>query len=53
MYSYIDSIYKIEKDDCFENFFNEVLKNIKAKKYNSYISQLKFDNNFRNNILKK
>ena len=47
------SVYKIEKDDCFEIFFNEVLKNIKAKKYNSYISQLKFDNNFRNNILKK
>jgi len=46
-------VYNIEKDNCFENFFKEVLKNIKNKRYNAYINQIKFDNNFRNNILKK
>ena len=45
--------YKISKDDCFANFFNEVKKNIKTKKYFFYEDRIKFDNYFRNKILKK
>ena len=44
---------KIKKDDCFANYFNEVSKKIKEKKYDFYSNQIKFDNYFRNTILKK
>ena len=44
--------FKIKKDDCFGNFFDEVILNIKKKRFNFYIDRIKFDNNFRNKILK-
>ncbi len=47
------TIHKIKKDNCFGNFFDEVLQNIKKKNFNYYIDNIKFDNNFRNKILKK
>ena len=44
--------YNIKKDDCFSNFFIEVCKRIEKKDYHFFINQMKFDNNFRNKILK-
>lgn len=46
------TIFTIKKDNCFANFFNEVLKNIKNKKFKFYLKNIKFDNDFRNKILK-
>jgi dTDP-3,4-didehydro-2,6-dideoxy-alpha-D-glucose 3-reductase len=46
-------IKKINKDDCFANFFNEVLIKIKKNEYNFYINQIRCDNYFRNKILKE
>ena len=46
-------IHKIKKDDCFANFFDEVIKNIKENNNEFYIHRIKFDNNFRNKVLKK
>ena len=46
------SLLKVKKDDCFANFFDEVIKNIKKKNIKFYIERIKFDSNFRNNILK-
>ena len=45
--------YKMNRDDCFANFFNEVKRKIKTKRYFYYEDRIKFDNNFRNRILKK
>lgn len=45
--------FKIKKDDCFANFFNEVVKNIKNNNNDFYIPRIIFDNNFRNIVLKK
>ena len=45
--------HKIKKDDCFANFFNEVVKNIKNNNNDFYIPRIIFDNNFRNIVLKK
>tara|TARA_B110000967_G_C18793871_1_gene514748 strand:+ start:304 stop:1224 length:921 start_codon:yes stop_codon:yes gene_type:complete len=44
--------YKIKKDDCFAKFFNEVLIKIKKKDYHFFINQMRFDNDFRNKVLK-
>ena len=46
-------IHKIKKDDCFANFFDEVIKNIKENNNEFYIHRIKFDNSFRNKVLKK
>ena len=46
-------IHKIKKDDCFANFFDEVIKNIKENNNKFYIHRIKFDNHFRNKVLKK
>ena len=45
--------HKIKKDDCFANFFDEVVKNIKKNNNKFYIERIRLDNNFRNKILKK
>ena len=45
--------HKLKKDDCFENFFNEVCEKIKKKDYHFYEDQVKYDNFFRNKILTK
>ena len=45
--------YNINKDDCFGNFFTDVCKRIKKRDYYFFINQMKFDNNFRNKILKE
>ncbi len=46
------STIKIKKDDCFANFFSDVTTKIKNKDYYFFIDQMKFDNFFRNKILK-
>jgi dTDP-3,4-didehydro-2,6-dideoxy-alpha-D-glucose 3-reductase len=43
---------KIKKDDCFKKYFNEVITKIKKKDYDFFIDQMRFDNNFRNKVLK-
>lgn len=45
--------YKIKKDDCFANFFNEIIIKIKKKDYYFFINQIKFDNHFRNKVIKE
>ena len=45
--------YNIKKDDCFGNFLKEVFYRIKKKDYYFFINQIRFDNNFRNKILKE
>ncbi len=49
----ISKKHKLKKDDCFENFFNEVCEKILKKDYYFYEDQIKYDNFFRNTILKK
>ena len=46
-------ITKLKKDNCFRNFFREVLKVIKDKKYNFYHNRMKHDVIFRTNLNKK
>jgi len=42
-----------KKDNCFKNFFTEVLKNIKEKRFDFYYERMKHDVIFRNNLNKK
>ena len=44
---------KLKKDNCFRNFFREVLKVIKEKRYNFYHNRMKHDAIFRTNLNKK
>ncbi len=44
---------KFKKDNCFKNFFTEVLKIIKNKKYNYYYKRMNEDLIFRSNFIKK
>ena len=44
---------KFKKDNCFKNFFTEVLKNIKKKRFDFYYERMKHDVIFRNNLNKK
>ena len=44
---------KFKKDNCFKNFFTEVLKNIKEKRFDFYYERMKHDVIFRNNLNKK
>ncbi len=46
-------ITKLKKDNCFRNFFKEVLKVIKDKKYDFYHNRMKHDAVFRTNLNKK
>lgn len=43
---------KIKKDNCFENYLSEVIKNIKNKQYTFYFDQMIKDENFRFKLLK-
>ena len=44
---------KLKKDNCFRNFFTEVLKKIKANRYSFYYKRMRHDINFRANLNKK
>ena len=44
---------RLKKDNCFRNFFNEVLKILKDKKYYFYYDRMSDDINFRSNLIKK
>ncbi len=44
---------RLKKDNCFRNFFNEVLKILKDKKYNFYYDRMSDDITFRSNLIKK
>ena len=43
-------VIKFKKDNCFKNFFLEVLKVIKERKYNYYYKRMLHDVNFRTNL---
>ena len=43
-------VIKFKKDNCFKNFFLEVLKVIKERKYNYYYKRMLHDVNFRINL---
>ena len=42
----------VKKDNCFENYLSEVIKNIKNKQYTFYFDQMIKDENFRFKLLK-
>ncbi len=44
---------KFKKDNCFRNFFTEVLKIMKENKYSYYHKRMRHDVIFRNNLSKK
>ncbi len=44
------NIEKVKKDDAFNNFFREVIKNLKNKKFNSYYNKILFDAQFRDKL---
>ncbi len=44
---------KLKKDNCFRNFFAEVLKTLKEKKYSFYYKRMLKDVIFRSNLIKK
>ena len=46
-------IIKFRKDNCFRNFFTEVLKIINERKYDFYYKRMIHDVNFRTNLNKK
>ena len=46
-------IIKFKKDNCFKNFFTEVLKSINEKKYNFYYKRMLHDVNFRTSLNNK
>ncbi len=46
-------IIKLRKDNCFRNFFTEVLRVIKNKKYDFYHKRMRHDVVFRTNLIKK
>ena len=43
---------KLNKQNCFRNFFNEVVENVNLKKYNFYYARMKHDCYFRCNLTK-
>lgn len=43
---------KLSKQNCFRNFFNEVIKNIKLNKYDFYYPRMKHDCYFRCDLIK-
>ena len=48
-----EKIIKFKKDNSFRNFFAEVLKSIKEKKFDFYNERMKHDLVFRTNLTKK
>ncbi len=46
-------IIQFKKDNCFKNFFTEVLKIIKEKRFDFYYERMKHDVILRNNLNKK
>jgi predicted dehydrogenase len=42
----------IDKDNCFENYLFEVIKNIKKKRYTFYTNRMMQDGNFRSRLIK-
>ena len=48
-----NKITKLKKDNCFRNFFKEVLKKIENKRYDFYHNRMKHDAVFRINLNKK
>ena len=45
--------YQVKKDNCFENYFLELLKKINQKNYSYYYKQIEQDHLFRDKIQKK
>ncbi len=45
-------IFKIKKDNCFENFLLEVINNLKKKNYDFYNSRMLEDESFRLKLIK-
>ena len=52
-YNKREKILKIKKDNCFKNFFIEVIKNIKKRRYYHYYKRMIDDAIFRSNLIKK
>ncbi len=48
-----EKITKLKKDNSFKNFFLEVLKIIKEKRFDFYFKRMRHDSAFRNNFNKK
>ena len=42
----------VKKDNCFENYLVEIIRNIKSKRYNFYNKKMINDENFRFKIIK-
>ena len=48
-----ERITKLKKDNCFENFFTEVLRIVKENRYSFYYKRMRHDIYFRINLNKK
>ena len=48
-----EKITKLKKDNCFENFFTEVLRIVKENRYSFYYKRMRHDIYFRINLNKK
>lgn len=48
-----ENIIKLKKDNCFGNFFTEVLKIVKENRYSFYYKRMRHDIYFRINLNKK
>ncbi len=48
-----EKIIKLKKDNCFKNFFTEVLKILKEKRFDFYYKRMRHDVIFRANLDKK
>ena len=48
-----EKIIKFKKDNCFKNFFSEVLKILKEKKFDFYYKRMRHDAIFRTNLNNK
>jgi len=48
-----EKIIKLKKDNCFKNFFTEVLKKVKENRYSFYYKRMRHDVYFRINLNKK
>ena len=45
--------YRVKKDNCFENYFLELIKKVNQKNYSYYYKQIESDHIFRDKIEKK
>ena len=46
-----EKIIKFKKDNCFKNFFTEVLKILKEKRFDFYYKRMRHDIIFRTNLI--